>query len=166
MMAQCSSLKGRVCGLFCLLILMAGCERASAPTPVEFVAGVNAERRYDAAQLGRGKAVFLRNCASCHGASGEGRIHPWNVRGADGFYPPPPLNDDAHAWHHSTKVLAKVIREGTPPNQGRMPAWQGKLTESEIADVVVYITSLWSGELYRQWYEQIEAPARRGELVR
>jgi len=32
--------------------------------------------------------------------------------------------------------------------------------------VVVYITSLWSSGIYRQWYEQVEAPARRGEIVR
>lgn len=162
-MASRFSIKGRASGLFCLLL--AACAPAS-DAPSGFAPGLNAERRYDAAQWQRGRAIYAGHCASCHGDQGEGRTHPWNVRGADGFYPPPPLNDDAHAWHHSSKVLMRTIREGSPQGQGNMPAWRGKLSEADIADAVVYITSLWSVDVYRQWFAQIEAPARRGEVVR
>lgn len=157
---------GRASGLFCLALLLAGCTPPANEAPIEFVTSLNAERRYDEAQLKRGRVAYLKNCTGCHGAKGEGRTQPWNVRGANGFYPPPPLDDTAHAWHHSSKVLARTIREGAPPGQGQMPGWGQSMSEAEIADVVVYITSLWSSGIYRQWYEQVEAPARRGEIVR
>ena len=32
-----------------------------------------------------------------------------------------------------------------------MPAWQGKLSEQEMQDVVVYIKSLWSDRVFRLW---------------
>ena len=50
-------------------------------------------------------------------------------------------------------MLKQRIREGSPPGVGDMPAWQGKLTEAEIDDVVVYVKSLWSPEVFRRWIE-------------
>jgi mono/diheme cytochrome c family protein len=69
------------------------------------------------------------------------------------MYPPPPLDDTAHAWHHATPVLRKAIEEGSPPGTGDMPSWKGKLTDRQIDDVIVYIKSLWSDEVYRHWLE-------------
>ena len=34
-----------------------------------------------------------------------------------------------------------------------MPAWQGRLSEAEIDDVVAYIKSLWSPDVFRHWSE-------------
>jgi mono/diheme cytochrome c family protein len=34
-----------------------------------------------------------------------------------------------------------------------MPSWKGKLTDRQIDDVIVYIKSLWSDEVYRHWLE-------------
>jgi len=64
-----------------------------------------------------------------------------------------PLDDSAHAWHHPTAVLVKVVREGSPGGQGNMPAWKDKLGEQEIRDVVTYIKSLWSEPVYRLWWK-------------
>jgi mono/diheme cytochrome c family protein len=47
-----------------------------------------------------------------------------------------------------------------------MPAWKNKLSERDIADVVVYVTSLWSDEKYRLWFVQIETPARESAAGR
>lgn len=138
--------------------LLAAC--GDAQKPHAFERNINAERRYDAAQLQRGAVLYQRHCATCHGDQGQGKILPWNVRQADGFYPPPPLDDSAHAWHHPTELLARVVRDGSPPGQGKMPAWKGQLSEAEIADVVVYVTSLWSDEKYQLWFARIEMPAR------
>jgi mono/diheme cytochrome c family protein len=131
-----------------------------------FAQAVNAERRYDAAQLQRGAALYRQYCARCHGDKGQGKVLPWNVRQADGFYPPPPLDDSAHAWHHPTTVLVRVVREGSPPGQGKMPGWKDRLGEAEIVDVVVYVTSLWSDEKYQLWFAQIETPAREQGAAR
>lgn len=139
-----------------MLTVLAGC--GGSPDP--FVQALGAERKYDAAQLQRGAALYSQHCAQCHGARGQGTRLPWNVRQADGFYPPPPLDDSAHAWHHPTAVLARVVRDGSAPGEGRMPAWKDRLSEQDIVDVVVYVTSLWSDDKYRLWFERIEAPAR------
>lgn len=71
----------------------------------------------------------------------------------NGRYPPPPLDDTAHAWHHPTSILRKAIESGSPPGVGDMPPWKDRLTGQEIDDVIVYIKSLWSDEVYRHWLE-------------
>ena len=101
--------------------------------------------------MARGKAVYEKYCLECHGAGGKGQAGDWRVRDADGHFPPPPLDDSAHAWHHPTAVLLEVIRDGSPQGQGKMQAWKGKLSEQAMQDVVAYIKSLWSDEAYTLW---------------
>jgi mono/diheme cytochrome c family protein len=55
-------------------------------------------------------------------------------------------------------VLLEVVRDGSPPGEGNMPAWQGKLGEQEMRDAVVYIKSLWSDSVYRMWWK-LEQPS-------
>lgn len=112
-------------------------------------------RNLDSVQIQRGAAVYRANCTGCHGPSGEA-TPDWRKPNPDGKYPPPPLDSSAHAWHHSTEVLKKTILKGTPPEIGSMPAWEGKLTEQQVADVVVWIKSLWSDEIYDLWYKNFE----------
>ena len=109
------------------------------------------DRKLDAAQIARGSAIFEKNCAECHGVKGKGQPGDWRIRNADGKYPPPPLDDSAHAWHHPTKVLMEAIRDGSPGGEGNMPAWKGKLSEQEMQDTVVYIKSLWTDPVYQLW---------------
>jgi mono/diheme cytochrome c family protein len=49
-----------------------------------------------------------------------------------------------------------MIREGSPADGGGMPAWEGKLTKQQIDDVIVWIKSLWSDEVYEVWDKEIE----------
>jgi mono/diheme cytochrome c family protein len=114
-----------------------------------------AARKLNPEKIKRGEAVYLKNCASCHGPNGEG-TPGWRTPGADGRYPPPPLDGSAHAWHHSTDTLEEMIRKGSPGGAGGMPAWDGKLTNQEIADVIVWIKSLWPDDVYEVWYKEIE----------
>ena len=110
---------------------------------------------FDQAQIKRGEMVYAANCVGCHGPNGEA-TPDWRKPGLDGKYPPPPLDSTAHAWHHSTEVLKKTILKGTPPDIGSMPAWEGKLTEQQVDDVIVWIKSLWSDEIYDIWYKNFE----------
>jgi mono/diheme cytochrome c family protein len=50
-------------------------------------------------------------------------------------------------------VLLDVIREGSPGGQGNMPAWKDTLSEQKMQDVVAYIKSLWSDEVYQLWWK-------------
>jgi len=112
-------------------------------------------RNLDAAQIMRGEAVYATHCAGCHGPNGEA-TPDWRKPNPDGKYPPPPLDSSAHAWHHSTDVLKKTILKGTPPEIGSMPAWEDILTEQQVDDVIVWIKSLWSNEIYDIWYKNFE----------
>lgn len=121
--------------------------------------GQDAARTYDKTVLARGERVYVAHCAQCHGPNGEAKPD-WRKPDAEGKYPPPPLDDSGHAWHHRRAWLTAFIRQGSPAGQGNMPAWGGKLTEQEIDDVVTWITSLWSDQIYLEWRTKIEQPGR------
>ena len=143
-----------------VILLMLGC---SDSVPLRMLSGqpqINSktgliERNFDQAQIKRGEVIYVANCAGCHGVNGAG-TPDWRKPNADGRYPPPPLDGTAHAWHHSTEVLKKTILKGTPPEIGSMPAWEGKLTEQQVDDVVVWIKSLWPDEIYDIWFKTFE----------
>ena len=110
-------------------------------------------RQFDPAQVARGKATYEQYCMACHGPEGKGQAGDWRARGPDGKYPPPPLDDSAHAWHHPTNILHRVIKHGSPGGTGSMPAWKDVLTDARIDDVIVYIKSLWSDDVYAVWHD-------------
>lgn len=139
-------------------LMLSACEQAPQPAAVQPPASREAtaedaplNRNLHPAQIAHGRTIYDRYCAECHGVGGQGLPGDWRVRDADGKYPPPPLDDSAHAWHHPTAALLDAVREGSPPGEGNMPAWKGRLTEQEMQDVVVYIKSLWSDPVYRLW---------------
>jgi len=112
-------------------------------------------RTLDPEKVKSGGIIYHTNCATCHGPNGES-TPDWRNQGADNKYPPPPLNGSAHTWHHSSDTLQKIIREGSSSGIGGMPAWDNKLTNQEIDDVTVWITSIWPDEIYNIWYQEIE----------
>ncbi|MBW8363433.1 MAG: cytochrome c [Rhizobium sp.] len=135
-------------------LALTGCD--DAPSGSSGAADAEAaplDRKLDAPQVARGKVVYEKHCMECHGVGGKGQPGDWRVRDADGMFPPPPLDDSAHAWHHPTAALLEVIRDGSPQGQGKMPAWKGKLSEQDMQDVVAYIKSLWSDPVYRLWWK-------------
>ena len=142
------------------LILLGACDPepgsiATPPPQPSFPASASnpPSRQHDPAQVARGLAVYERHCAECHGVAGKGQEGDWRVRDPDGYYPPPPLDDSAHAWHHPTTVLLDAVRNGSAPGEGKMPAWKGILSEAEMVDVVEYIKSLWSDPVYALWWK-------------
>lgn len=134
-------------------LVLAGCEEGASPLPGLQSDTAPVVRNLDAQQVERGREVYAKHCMECHGENGKGQPGDWRIRDAQGRFPPPPLDDSAHAWHHPTAVLLEVIREGSPGGQGNMPAWKGKLSEQEMQDVVTYIKSLWSDEVYGLWWQ-------------
>jgi len=109
-------------------------------------------RQVNTLQMALGKQVFADNCAVCHGDRAQGTTE-WRQTDADGYYPPPPLNGSAHAWHHSTEVLKDVILAGSPQGQGNMPAWKDNLSDEQIDAVIVWIQSTWPQTVYDTWFE-------------
>ncbi|MBX0335035.1 c-type cytochrome [Pontibacter sp. HSC-14F20] len=81
----------------------------------------------DAAALESGKALYIQNCAACHGQAGEGTVGP-------------NLTDEY--WLHGGDVndIFKTVKFGVP-SKGMVP-WQGKLTKDQMLEVSSYILSL------------------------
>lgn len=95
-----------------------------------------------------GRKVYQANCASCHGARGEGQSG-WKTPRSDGTYLPPPHDSSGHTWHHSDRQLLDIIRRGGQAAYGTngftsgMPAWGDRLTEGELTAVLAYIKTFW-----------------------
>ncbi len=147
-------------GLFLTVLAAAAisaCDRQEPPVAAQAAPDnwppPNVERNFAPEQVARGEAVYAEHCLECHGPQGKGLGGDWRQRGADGKFPPPPLDDSAHAWHHPTRMMKMVIRDGSPGGSGNMPAWKDKLTEAQIDDVVVYIKTLWSDKVYAVWHD-------------
>src|SRR3954467_10477149 len=86
-----------------------------------------------------GRRIYDRLCIACHEADGSGSPR---------VYPPLPGNANLQAADGSSTL--RIILDGaqtvtTPrvPNTGSMPAYAGKLTDREIADVATFIRNSW-----------------------
>ena len=69
-----------------------------------------------------GQAVFIKNCAHCHGSDGHGDEGP-----------------DLHNLDESDSWIANRIRNG---KKGQMTAFAGKLEEDQINQVIGYLRTL------------------------
>ncbi|HXF94447.1 MAG TPA: cytochrome c [Nitrospiraceae bacterium] len=90
-----------------------------------------AEPGTPAHDLAKGKALYQRHCAGCHGPQGRG----------DGYrlLGPEPANLATPSTKgKSDEELLKTLHEGKP----NMPAWKLRLSEQESRDVLAYVRSL------------------------
>ncbi|MBK9949458.1 MAG: c-type cytochrome [Nitrospira sp.] len=79
----------------------------------------------------KGKQIFSKYCAGCHGSEGKG----------DGYLllGPDPANLTRPATKNkSDALLLETIHEGKP----NMPSWKGRLSENESRAVLAYIRAL------------------------
>lgn len=92
-----------------------------------------------AEMLARGRALYARRCACCHGDNGEGR-------------PPaaPPLARDRFvAMSSDTDPIRIVLFGGYPagtagnPRPFGMPPYYPSLSNAQIADVLTYVRRSW-----------------------
>ena len=80
----------------------------------------------------RGKAVYLDNCARCHGADGLGQTTIGKLVEA------PDLTDAGwRAKRTNARMIASVTR-----GRGQMPSFGEKLTRSQIAAAIAYVRTL------------------------
>ncbi len=103
-------------------------------------AQIAADPELRAFALAGGRVAFANNCASCHGAGGQGAV--------GGF---PSLADDAWIWGGSLEAIQHTIRHGIRSNesdemrQSIMPRFggpEGLLTAAQVADTAEYVLSL------------------------
>ncbi len=91
------------------------------------------------AQMADGEKLYRSACVACHEADGSG---------APRIYPPLPGNANLQSADPASAL--RIILEGaetitTPraPNKGSMPAYAGKMSDQQIADVTTYIRNSW-----------------------
>ncbi|GJL81360.1 MAG: hypothetical protein DHS20C01_09940 [marine bacterium B5-7] len=121
----------------------------------------DSSRWYNSAQVESGKDLFEANCQTCHLKEGRGTDN-WQTRDANGKLTPPPLNGTAHTWHHDLGVLSRTIRDGGAKLGGTMPAFAEKLSDTEIAEIIAYVQSLWSNEIFAAWAKSYPEDAAAG----
>ena len=94
------------------------------------LSGLSAEQGAD---LALGKKVFADNCAACHGPEGKGNREV----GA------PNLTDGIWLYGPAKETIVQGIVNG---RGGVMPNWQGRLDESTLKSLIVYVWTFGGGE--------------------
>lgn len=96
--------------------------------------------------LSLGAQIYQASCSGCHGGATGGTIDDY----------PPRHNANGHTWQHGDCELVAVIRTGVglPSEESRrpaaaapalsMPAFSGRLTDEEVADVIAFIRTMWT----------------------
>ena len=141
-------------GRFASGLGLAACDPGSiGQRAIQTPSGPSIIRKTDQVLVSQGQEIYQQHCAFCHGDQAQGDP-VWRKPGADGLYPPPPLNGAGHAWHHPTRQLHEMIRNGSQPGQGNMPAWDGKLSAAEIDAVITWFQSLWPDQVYAAWFDR------------
>lgn len=88
-------------------------------------------RAHDAQAAAAGAILFEDTCAACHNDAGAGGYE----NGA------PSLADQAWIYGGSRSAILETLQNG---RGGVMPAWSGRLTDTEIRQLTLYL--LWQGQ--------------------
>jgi mono/diheme cytochrome c family protein len=87
-----------------------------------------------AANAAKGKAIYDKSCATCHGAQGKGNGP------ASAIMDPKPADFTSETIKKkSDEQLLKAIESGVPGTP--MAPWKGSLTAQQIQDVLAYVRS-------------------------
>jgi mono/diheme cytochrome c family protein len=121
------------------------------------ISGADNPLRKDTARyrehVARGGEIYIRNCVYCHGDHLDGQGHF-----AHGFNPPPAnfqdpgtiaMLQESYLFWRIAKGGPGLPRESTPWNSV-MPAWEDRLTEEEIWQVIMYLYDA-TGQQPRRW---------------
>jgi mono/diheme cytochrome c family protein len=79
-----------------------------------------------------GRRIYMRKCASCHAADGDGKTI------VAGHFPYANLVDGQWRNGGGAAAIELQIREGRDP----MPKFEGKLTDEEIRQTTAYVEAL------------------------
>ena len=102
------------------------------------------DRLTSRAELERGRKIYLRACAPCHGVQGDGK----GPAAID--FNPAPRNFRRGAYKFRTTVsgalpldsdIVRTVREGVPGTE--MPRWKNVLSDHDIRAVVQYIKTFY-----------------------
>jgi len=128
-------------------------------------AGCSERSAHDPFALMEGQGIYQAECAACHGAKLEGQVKGQKngpTRPPDGKRPASPLDAAGSAWHQPRQALAAIVKFGIVPpdappgDMSEMPAFAGKLTDTQIDNVLAWIESQWPQEILKQRAEMLK----------
>lgn len=91
------------------------------------------KKDHDKAAAARGATIFKDNCASCHGAAGQGNIE----------FGAPALNNDIWLYGGDRNTIRATVANA---RRGVMPAWGKILDDITVKQLTVYVHSLGGGQ--------------------
>jgi len=108
-------------------------------SPVEKANAATKTTGIDKQAWSHGGALYVDNCTGCHMENGEGLPHTF-----------PPLKESSAVQAKNSGTVIHVVLAGAkmPATPGKptglaMPAFDGKLDDKEVADLVNYIRNAW-----------------------
>ncbi len=102
----------------------------------------------DAAVVARGKDLYARECASCHGANGQG-VPGWETKSTTSKPLAPPHDGTGHTWQHPDHALIELTKYGTSEVAcrtivpGVMPEFSEVLPDGDVIAILSYIKAKW-----------------------
>jgi cytochrome c oxidase cbb3-type subunit 3 len=108
-------------------------KRAEIETVADYVRSAAGLATDPKADLAAGKAIFTQNCIACHGENGKGN----RALGV------PDLTDAIWLYGSDKATIVEGIWNG---RAGMMPAWAGRLDETTIKALAIYVHTLGGGE--------------------
>lgn len=81
----------------------------------------------------KGKDIFAKNCAACHGENGQGSVDVGAPALKSGIW--------LYGGDHAT-----IVQTITYGRSGVMPAWEGRLSDNTIKELAIYVHSLGGGQ--------------------
>ena len=89
----------------------------------------------------KGKAIYVKYCASCHGTTGKG-----DGPAGKALNPKPPrdLTEKAYMQTRTEEDLVGIVRKGGAAmgKSPMMPPWSPTLKDGDIEDVVAFVRTL------------------------
>ena len=99
------------------------------------------------ASVSNGKQLYREECSSCHGRSLEGQPL-WQLQDQYAGRRAPAHDSSGHTWQHSDEDLFYMTKFGRFPQAPKgmksyMPAFEKRLSDAQIVDVLAFIKSRW-----------------------
>lgn len=115
--------------------------------PLSKAANIHLANADDVSTVLRGKPLYMRYCASCHGRSLQGQPL-WELIDKYAGRRAPAHDETGHTWQHSDEDIFHMTKYGrfaaTPPDtESYMPGFGNVLRDDDILAVIAFIKARW-----------------------
>ena len=127
-------------------------------SPAEKATATTQTTEIDKQAWSRGEALYVDNCTGCHMESGEGLAQAFpQLKGSSAVQAETP-----DTVIHVVLAGAKIPSTKDNPTGLAMPAFDWKLDDKEVADVVNYIRNAWGNAAPAVTAEQVANARKTG----